>query len=72
MIKSQNTEKAEILRTAQVRKAEESQARMMNSTDKRTKDRLSLKGGKNIRSKVSQNSAKKQQQLKNNFTDRED
>jgi len=72
IIKSQNSEKAEALRIAQVRQAQKSQAQLRSITDKRNRESVSLKGGKNVRSKVSQNSVMKRQQLKNNFTDRED
>ena len=72
LIKSQISEKAENLRNAQIKQAEKSQAQLLNSTSKRRKGSVSLKGGKNVRSKVSQNSAMKQQNLKNNFTDREE
>ena len=72
MIKSQNSQKAEILRQEQIRKAQRSQAQMRNSTEKRNRESVSLKGGKNIRSKVSQSRAKKKQQMKNNFTDQEE
>ncbi len=70
--KSLNSEKAEELRNAQMKQARKSQAQLLNSTNKRTQGSVSLKGGKNVRSKVSQNSVKKKQQLKNNFTDQED
>ena len=75
-----NEEKARIIAKREARQrekienqqAEKSQAQLLNSTSKRRKGSVSLKGGKNVRSKVSQNSSMKQQNLKNNFTDREE
>ncbi len=72
MIKSQNSQKAELLRQSQVKKAWKSQAQIRNGTDRRNRGSVSLKGGKNVRSKVSQSRAKKKQQIKNNFTDQEE
>ena len=70
--KSLNSEKAEKLRNAQMKQARKSQAQLLNSTNKRTHFFFFFFFLKNVRSKVSQNSVKKKQQLKNNFTDQED
>ena len=67
----EQSEKAEQVRQNQMKKAQLSQAQIKNNTNKRNRSDMKLKGGKNVRSVVSQNNAKKSEHIKNNFTDDE-
>jgi len=67
----EQSEKAEQVRQNQMKKAQQSQAQIKKNTDKRDRSDMKLKGGKNVRSVVSQNNAKINEHIKNNFTDDE-